>query len=219
MDFPKNKTVIFFSPHPDDAVISAGALILHLAKNNKVLVYYLTNSPKGVDENLSLEEKIDVRQKEARNACKVLGTKAKFLNLDKPKLEVSEENIKLINKVITDNSPSLIVTFHFNEAHPTHQKTTKLVIKANQGKKIKILLGEAWSPIDKPTTYFFFDENKMKIKEKAFNQYRSQLKRTNWMKATKALNQYRAITAREVSGEFGSKFKPHEKYAEAFLEK
>jgi LmbE family N-acetylglucosaminyl deacetylase len=217
VDFIKNKTAIFFSPHPDDEVISAGALLFHLAKTNDVQIYYLTNSPKGVGEDISEKQKIQLRQREAKKVCDVLGASANFLNLDKPELEVNKNNTDLLKNIILKLKPGLIITLHPGEAHPTHQKTAYLVKKATKNLKIPKFFGETWSPITKPTDMFFFEEEMMKIKSRAFNQYQSQLKRTNWIEATQALNRFRAITAREVLGEFGSKFESVTKFAEAFL--
>lgn len=216
---PSAKTILFFSPHPDDEVISAGALLATLAKSNKVIVYFAENSPKGVARNLPDDEKVKIRQEEAINSCKVLGTTAKFLNLDHS-LKVESEfqnNLNIFKTILEDNKPSLVLTIYENDAHPTHQKVSQLVKKSVANKNIPLCFGEVWTPILQPNDAFFFNDDLMEIKLKAITEYKSQLERTNWAAAIKGLNSYRAITLKETLGGFGSSSQQKGKYAEAFL--
>lgn len=218
MDLPINQRIIFFSPHPDDEVISAGGLITSLVRNgNKVSVYYLTNSPKGIEENIPTEDKIKIRQKEAINSCKILKVDGNFLNLDNPSLEINKDNVNSLKKIITRQRASIVITLHAQEAHSTHRKTTQLVNQAIKNQDISIWYGECWSPIQQPNDIFSFSEDLMKIKISALGEYKSQLKRTNWIEAVKGLNRYRAITAYEVLGSFGNSKGNDGLYGEAFV--
>ncbi|PIV09782.1 hypothetical protein COS31_02840 [Candidatus Roizmanbacteria bacterium CG02_land_8_20_14_3_00_36_15] len=218
MNLPKGKTILFFSPHCDDEIIAAGALLTTLAKKNNVIVYYFTNSPRGVVGNFSELEKIEIRQKEANETCKILGVKAQFLNLDKQlKQKKLKSIITLIKKIILKTRPSLVITLYEYDTHPTHQKATKLVRRSLNGTNIPLWFGEVWTPILKPNDAYYFDENLMNIKLKAWSQYFSQDYRTNWKEAVKSLNRYRAISLREQFDGFGSATLPKGKYAEAFL--
>lgn len=219
MLIPSAKTVLFFSPHPDDEVISAGALLATLAKSNKVMIYYTANSPKGVARNLPHDEKVKIRQAEATNACKVLGTTATFLNLD-DSLKVESEfqnNLNIFKTILNVNKPALVLTLYENDAHPTHQKVTQLVKKSVANKNIPLCFGEVWTPILQPNDAFFFNDDLMEIKLNALQKYKSQLERTDWAAAIKDLNSYRAITLKETLGGFGSSSQQKGKYAEAFL--
>lgn len=217
MILPKNSTVLFFSPHPDDEAISAAALLYDLTKNkNEVIVYFLANSPKGVEGNHSDEQKIQIRQNEGKAACTVIGAKAEFLNLDNPSLEESEANVQVINKIINTKGPSLIITTSIYEAHPTHKITTRLVERALEGISAPLWYSEVWSPVVSPSYIHYFNEEVMRIKANALSQYVSQLNRTNWVDACKALNRFRALTGREVVGDFGSSGADAGLYGEAF---
>jgi LmbE family N-acetylglucosaminyl deacetylase len=217
MTLPKNSTVLFFSPHPDDESISSAALLHDLVKlGNTVTVYFLANSPKGVVGTQSDKEKIHLRQEEGRAGCHVLGAKAEFLNLDNPLLEESAANVEIIRAIILAKKPSLIITTSIYEAHPTHQKTTRLIEKALEGNAIPLWYGEVWTPVAKPAYMHLFNEDVMEIKLKALSQYKSQIKRTNWLDACKSLNSFRALTAKEVVGNFGSAGTDSAPYAEAF---
>src|SRR6266567_851928 len=148
MNLPSNSTVIFFSPHPDDESIAAGGLLTDLrGRGNKILVYFFANSPKGVVENLSDDEKIHIRQKEATDACNVLGGEARFYNFDNPSLEVTPENIERVKQTLEELKPSLAVTLSEYERHPTHRNTTKIVEAAMDRSKVPLWFGEVWTPL------------------------------------------------------------------------
>lgn len=217
MDLPENGTVLFFSPHPDDESISAAALLHDLVKrNNIVIVYFLANSPRGVDSSLPDNEKIKIRQKEARNGCSVLGASVEFLNLDTPSLEESDANVQLIKDVILSKNPGLVITTSIYEAHPTHKKTTRLIERAMEHSPIALWYSEVWSPVVSPNYIHYFDEEIMAVKARALSKYESQLKRMNWVEACKGLNRFRALTGNEVIGNFGGTKQDISPYAEAF---
>ncbi len=217
MNLPSNSTVIFFSPHPDDESIAAGGLLTDLRRReNKILVYFFANSPKGVPEDLPDEEKLRIRQKEAVDACNVLGAEATFYNFDNPSLEVTPENIAAVKQTLAEHHPQLVITLSEYERHPTHRQATRIVDAALEGSEIPLWYGEVWTPLLDPDYVHLFDDEAMDIKYKALKQYLSQLKRTNWADAAKALSTYRALTSAETNGNFGSNEGVSMKYAEVF---
>lgn len=217
MKLPENGTVLFFAPHPDDESIAAGALLYDLVKRgNHVAVYFLCNSPKGITGDMSDEDKINLRQEEARAGCGVLGVSAVFLSLDGPSLEETDHNVAVIRNVIESARPSLVITTNGQEAHPTHRKTTQLVESAMEDSPVPLWYGEVWSPIAQPHYVHFFDEAVMEVKLRALAQYKSQMVRTDWLEACRSLNRFRALTGREVVGDFGSSASNIALYAEAF---
>ncbi|HET9177414.1 MAG TPA: PIG-L deacetylase family protein [Terriglobia bacterium] len=70
------KTVLVFSPHPDDELFGAGGTIALLNKNhNKVIVVLYTNDDKGsYDLEMSSERLARIRKSEEEAAEAVLGT-------------------------------------------------------------------------------------------------------------------------------------------------
>lgn len=217
MNLPSSSTVIFFSPHPDDESIAAGGLLTDLRRRgNKILVYFFANSPRGVAEDLPDDQKIRIRQKEATDACNVLGAEAHFYNFDNPTLEVRPENIEQVKRTLEEQKPSLVITLSEYERHPTHRNTTKIVEAAMDGSGVPLWYGEVWTPILEPDYVHLFDDEAMDIKYRALEQYISQLKRTSWADAAKALATYRALTSAETKGKFGSNEHVGERYAEAF---
>lgn len=70
------KTVLVFTPHPDDEVFGAGGTIALLNKNhNKVIIVIYTNDDKGsYDLTMSSERLARIRKKEEEASEAVLGT-------------------------------------------------------------------------------------------------------------------------------------------------
>jgi LmbE family N-acetylglucosaminyl deacetylase len=69
------KTVIVFTPHPDDDTFLCGGIMSILAANgNKVIVVIYTNDNKGsLDLNMSRERLARIRRAEEEKACEILG--------------------------------------------------------------------------------------------------------------------------------------------------
>ena len=69
------KTVLIFTPHPDDDTFGCGGIMAILAKNNnKVIVVLYTNGNKGSrDLEMTRERMARIRKAEEEAACEVLG--------------------------------------------------------------------------------------------------------------------------------------------------
>ncbi len=71
----RNKTVLVFSPHPDDDTFAVGGTLALLAQNgNRVIIAIYTNDNKGsYDHGMTSERLAQIRKAEEEAACKVLG--------------------------------------------------------------------------------------------------------------------------------------------------
>lgn len=74
----KGKTVLVFSPHPDDDTFAVGGTLAMLAANgNKVIIAIYTNDNKGsYDQEMTSERLARIRKAEEEAACAVLGIPA-----------------------------------------------------------------------------------------------------------------------------------------------
>src|SRR5438876_2888005 len=72
----ENKTILVFTPHPDDDVFGAGGTIALLNRNhNKVLIVVYTNDDKGsYDPDMSSQRLAGIRQAEQEASEGLLGT-------------------------------------------------------------------------------------------------------------------------------------------------
>lgn len=71
----KGKTIMVFTPHPDDETFSSGGTMARLAANgNKVVVVIYTNDNRGSrDPEMTRERLAEIRRAEEENACAILG--------------------------------------------------------------------------------------------------------------------------------------------------
>jgi LmbE family N-acetylglucosaminyl deacetylase len=69
------KTIMIFTPHPDDDTFSMGGTMARLAeKGNKVIIVIYTNDNKGSkDLTMTRERLAQIRRAEEEEACKILG--------------------------------------------------------------------------------------------------------------------------------------------------
>ncbi len=74
----KNKTILVFSPHPDDDTFAVGGTLALLAKNsNRIIIAIYTNDNKGsYDQEMTSERLAGIRKGEEEAACAVLGIPA-----------------------------------------------------------------------------------------------------------------------------------------------
>lgn len=78
----KGKTVLIFTPHPDDDTFQCGGIMSILAKNgNKIVLVIYTNDNKGsLDLEMTSERLARIRRAEEEEACKVLGVPKKNIH-------------------------------------------------------------------------------------------------------------------------------------------
>src|SRR6266550_9366410 len=70
-----NKTVLVFTPHPDDDTFAVGGTMALLAKNkNRVVVVIYTNDNKGsYDQHMTSKHLARIRKAEEETSCAILG--------------------------------------------------------------------------------------------------------------------------------------------------
>jgi len=70
-----NKTVLIFTPHPDDDTFAVGGTMALLAKNkNRVVVVIYTNDNKGsYDQHMTSKHLARIRKAEEETSCAILG--------------------------------------------------------------------------------------------------------------------------------------------------
>lgn len=76
------KTIMVFTPHPDDDTFSSGGTMARLASNNnRVIVVIYTNDNKGSrDQEMTRERLARIRRAEEETACEILGIPAENIH-------------------------------------------------------------------------------------------------------------------------------------------
>ena len=191
--------ILVIAPHPDDETIGCGgALCLHAAKGDRVVVVFLTSGELGLKE-LAPAKAWQVRESEAQAAAKHLGiTRLEFLRLpDWMVTEQIQKGARLFSPILRREAPRLIYLPHLGEWHPDHQAAAPLLRAAIQRSRIAqpaLRAYEIWTPLQE------YDHTEdvsrvMARKLRALCAYRSQLAEFDYERAIRGLNQYRGALA------------------------
>ena len=115
--------VLAFSPHPDDADMGCGGLLLKLKS-----IGYTTGIIDVTEAELSSNGDPDTRKKETLNASKILKLD------DRKNLKISDgavannlENRLKIIEIIRKYKPSLAIIPYEKDRHPDHENSSKLL--------------------------------------------------------------------------------------------
>ncbi len=121
-----NLDLIVFAAHPDDAELSMGGTIAKLSSNGlKIGIVDLTRGELGTRGSA------EIRQKEAFQAAITLKVAVREnLNIPDGHIEYTKENLMKIIMTIRRYRPKLIFAPYFNDRHPDHIDTSRLVKKA-----------------------------------------------------------------------------------------
>lgn len=121
-----NLNVIVFGAHPDDAELSMGGTIAKLTNNKyKVGIVDLTRGEMGTRGSAL------IRKKEAEEAAKILSVKVREnLSIPDGNIELRDENIKKVVKVIRKYKPDIIFAPYLNDRHPDHIDASALIKRA-----------------------------------------------------------------------------------------
>ena len=210
----KQLPILVFAAHPDDEVIGCGGSIAkHIKAGNSVEVVYFTSSDASGDVS-----RAHAREKEARNACKILGVsnphfmrrQGRFLKYDK---EILEDTVRTLK----ESDPSYVYTHHPSDGDRDHVIAYRITNEAcwlaskpympQCGPNICHISGVLLYEICRPILNYQYVEDisgYMNVKLKALKEYKSQLLLVRYDEAVKGLNRYRGI----MSG--------HGEYAEVF---
>lgn len=141
--------ILVVGPHPDDQELGMGGTIAKLVdQGHDVLLLDMTSgepTPHGSPE---------IRARESAAAAEILGVKRVSVNLPNRYVEHSIPARHAVAAVIREHQAEIVFTPYFEDAHPDHVATTKIVEDARFDAKLtKIDL--AGDPIY-PTWLFYY---------------------------------------------------------------
>lgn len=210
LDKPQGAAVLVLSPHPDDDVVGCGGtLCKHHLSGNEITIIYLTDGRKGDPTFTNEQGLVKERQKEAREAAKIIGIdNLVFLNHRDLKLRKSEETAGEMIELLDKIKPDIIYLPFFLDNHPDHIATNEIFVAAckNMECKFECYAYEIWTPL-MPNRVVDISEH-IEKKIDAIKQHKTQLKHINYVAKIKGLNAYRSITvpnARHVEAFFSCK--------------
>jgi bacillithiol biosynthesis deacetylase BshB1 len=118
--------ILVFASHPDDAELAMGGTIAKFVRSGfKVGIVDLSRGEMGTRGS---EE---IRKKEADDASKILGIETRVnLGLPDGKLKLNDDFVQAVITQIRRFKPQIIFAPYFNDRHPDHIGTSRIVKEA-----------------------------------------------------------------------------------------
>lgn len=112
--------------HPDDAELTMGGTLLKLKSlGHRIGVLDMTRGEMGTRGTP------EIRAKESLEAARVMGLDAR-VNLERPDghIAVDEETRRALVRVLRTRAPKVLFTSHWDDPHPDHAATARIVREA-----------------------------------------------------------------------------------------
>lgn len=153
------RKLVFVFAHPDDEILVAGTIAKYVQHGAEVMLVTTTNGGGGAAlEGASSRQLSDIRQRELRDACGVLGI-ARLELLEQRhhlSMHLNQQNYRLVSgqhqawvrELIEEWRPQVVVTFGPDgiTGHPTHIMVSELTTHAVSAvSRAPILYYVAWS--------------------------------------------------------------------------
>ena len=172
----KGKTIMVFTPHPDDDLFGCGGTLALLAKNgNKIIIVIYTNDNKGsFDLEMTSERLARIRKAEEEAAMEVLGIpKANiyWMGYDDGELEYAEPKALCgqATKLIRQHRPDVVFSIDPGEWYERWHKTDHRMAAFNTADAIRAaefhlyypehLLVDGLKPYKVPLMMFYYAAN------------------------------------------------------------
>ncbi len=169
----KGKTVMVFTPHPDDDLFGCGGTLALLARNgNKIVIVIYTNDNKGsFDLEMTSERLARIRKAEEEAACAVLGIPKEnihWMGYDDGELEYAEPKALCgqATKLIRRYHPDVVFSIDPGEWYDRWHKTDHRMAAFNTADAIRAaefhlyypehLLVDGLKPYKVPLMMFYY---------------------------------------------------------------
>lgn len=196
-NIPKGKNIVVISPHPDDSCINAGGTIALLSESNTVHNFIMTSGHRSYIPDTNEAERVKIREKEANEEAKILRTIPHFLFLDfydngKKSMDKDVERIYKELKII---NPDIIILPQRKDTHPTHAMAREFSLAAlKRLKNTELWFYEStWGLFSQGdfNAIVSLPHRYIRKKIKAIRKHKSQITRTRYDIAAKALAKLR----------------------------
>lgn len=200
------KRILVVASHPDDEILGCGGTIAKLSKSGNIVKTIILT--KGIssrfdsnkNEIIKLQDKLN---KSSKAANKVIGVKnLKFFDL--PDNQFDNNSLlsltKVIEKEIKNFKPNIIFTHFINDLNIDHQYTSRAVLTAARPQTKNSVDEILFFEINSSTDYqinsnglqfmpnYFVDISKtVKLKKKALEFYKSEMKKYPHSRSVKAI--------------------------------
>ncbi len=123
----ESKTIVITGAHPDDPESGCGGTIARLNKEgHKIKILYFTRGEAGI-QGKSHEEAASIREKEARNACEILGAEPYFFGQIDGSTFINSDEYSKMENMISGMAPDIVFTQWPIDTHRDHRHLSLLV--------------------------------------------------------------------------------------------
>ncbi|MGO1057539.1 bacillithiol biosynthesis deacetylase BshB2 [Planococcus sp. FY231025] len=192
MTIPEERHVLVVFPHPDDEAFGvSGTITTHIQRGTPVTYACLTlgemgrnlgNPPFATRESLPM-----IRKKELLASAEAMGlTDLRMMGLrDKTvEFEDDEKMVRMMEELINELNPSLIITFYPKfSVHPDHEATARAVVRAVRRMKDRPKLhcvafaNETLDVLGKPDIIY----DVTAVRSQKMNAMKAHISQTAWM--------------------------------------
>jgi LmbE family N-acetylglucosaminyl deacetylase len=205
---PPRGNILVLAPHPDDETLGCGgAVALHCRQGDRVKIVFATDGragdPLGHYANCDYQE---MRRVEARKAAEILGViDLTFWEYQDGKLAEADGVDDRLARLFAAERPDLIYRPSARETHPDHWGLAVAVDRALATYRCAVAAYayEVWATVQ--PTHIIDITAVWELKQKAIEQYQSQIVYNDYLHKVAGLNAYRAAI-----------YLPSARYVEAF---
>jgi LmbE family N-acetylglucosaminyl deacetylase len=199
------KKILSIGAHPDDIEFGCGGTEAFLRKKGNDLIHVIATCGEEGSLTIPKMELAQIRNSESNASAAVLGVaEVHYLDLEDSLVQYTKESkIKLVS-LIRQFQPDIVFTHCSQDPHPDHKVVHDLTKAAVMGASgpwhieaggtpyvVPNVLGyEVWSPITQPQCYFDISDE-IELKLLALSCHKSQIVHFEYLKACKALAEYR----------------------------
>jgi len=211
--------IIVFGAHPGDPECGCGGtMALFASEGHEVVSAYLTRGGAGINGK-AYEEAATIRTDEALRACKILNSRAEFLEQIDGNCEITNKRYSEITDIIKRENPDIVFTHWPIDSHRDHRICSILVYDAwiNLGKKFALYYYEVTSGSEtqnfSPSNYVNIS-TVIKQKSASCMVHASQDPEGWYENIQKTIEKFRGL---ELNCEYAEAFIRHNQNPEAFI--
>jgi bacillithiol biosynthesis deacetylase BshB1 len=123
--------ILVVGPHPDDQELGMGGTVARLARqgHNVLLLDMCNGEPTPFGS-------VEIREREAGRAAEILGVNRHMLPLCNREIQHTIEARHMVAGVIREHQANIVFVPYFEDAHPDHVATTRIVEDARFDAKL-----------------------------------------------------------------------------------
>jgi len=208
----ENQRILAFSPHSDDLSIGAGGLLTMLARRNHVQPVLGFTGWRGVGDDMTKNEAIQIREAEMREEAKILGMEPplflQLLSYEEQSDDAAKADIESVKNLLSDFEPAVLLLPDQQDQHPRHAQLTAIALAAVAQLKLAVDIvyyETPWSMLDtaKINLVVPLEQRAVAAKNHAISAHESQLARNDFLEIAKAMMILRAYVVPELLGGLG----------------